>query len=103
MAREWKPHRAEQSFVGELKKGACGESVASHVRVTAAPSFCERRFEDYRRTKGEMSRAPFLTDGVGIAGGKNDHLSAKRHEHLRRYIDIFALLKTRYLLEDDAK
>jgi hypothetical protein len=24
-------------------------------------------------------------------------------EHLRRYLDIFALLKARYLLEDDAK
>ena len=56
MARVCKKHRAERSFGGELKKGACGEWVASHIRVTAAPSFCERRWGEYRRTKGEMSR-----------------------------------------------
>jgi hypothetical protein len=33
MSRVWKHHYAERSFVGELKKGACGEWVASHIRV----------------------------------------------------------------------
>ena len=51
MARVWKPHCAERFFVGGLKKGACEEWVASHIRVTAAPSFCERRWKSIGEQK----------------------------------------------------
>jgi hypothetical protein len=74
MARVRKSHRAERSLVGELGKGACGESVASHVRVTAAPSFCERRLTEYRRTKSESQERPKThengTDGRGLLNRK---------------------------------
>jgi hypothetical protein len=59
MARVWKPHCAEQFFVGGLKKGACEEWVASHIRVTAAPSFCERRLVYRRRIESESQAGIF--------------------------------------------
>jgi hypothetical protein len=61
MARVWKHHRAEQSFVGGLKKGACGEWVASHIRVTAAPSFCERRLRSIGEQKANCQGELFTS------------------------------------------
>jgi hypothetical protein len=104
MARVWKPHCAERFFVGGLKKGAREEWMASHIRVTAAPSFCERRLGKYRRTKSEMSRGclqitrtlqsafveyagrvPVFFPRLSLAGAASGHFSWDIYRRNREY------------------
>ena len=47
MTRRGRLRCAARSFIGGLKKGVRGERMVSHDRITAAPSFSERRWMLY--------------------------------------------------------